>query len=360
MIDKEHMRLALQMARQTKGQTSPNPVVGAVVVKNGRVCGFGAHLRAGEEHAEVHALNMAGDEADGATIYVTLEPCSHYGKTPPCADLIIEKNIKRAVIATEDPNPEVAGTGIQKLKDAGIEVSVGIEREAANWLNRYFFHYIRTNIPYVTLKTAASLDGKTATKTGESKWITGEQARDDGHILRHEHDAILVGVNTVLEDDPSLTARAYNGGIHPVRIILDHHLKTPVHANMLRDKKAPVWIICSPEAESSRRKQLEQAGAKLFPVSAAIDIHEVLQLLGSLKIQSLYVEGGASVHGSFLEAGAFQEVVSYLAPKLIGGHSAPSVIAGNGIRAMSDVSELEIVTLEQLGSDIKIVAVPKK
>ncbi|MFB4163501.1 bifunctional diaminohydroxyphosphoribosylaminopyrimidine deaminase/5-amino-6-(5-phosphoribosylamino)uracil reductase RibD [Alteribacillus sp. JSM 102045] len=359
MTDKDFMNLAMQMARSTKGQTSPNPVVGAVVVKNGRVAGMGAHLRAGTEHAEVHALNMAGSDAEGASIYVTLEPCSHYGKTPPCVDLIIEKKVKRAVVATLDPNPQVAGRGVEKLKKAGIEVTVGVEKETADWLNRHFFHYIQTGLPYVTLKSAASLDGKTATNKGESQWITGLAARQNGHVLRHQHDAILVGIGTVLKDDPSLTVRVPEEGIHPVRVVLDHQLNMPPAAKMLRDNKSPVWIICSNKADMDKKKELEKAGAEVLPLSSRINVMDVLQLLGRRKVLSVYVEGGAAVHGSFLEAGAFQEIVCYIAPKLIGGRTAPTVIGGSGFESMADVSELHIVSLEQLGEDIKVVAVPK-
>lgn len=360
MTDNDYMKLALQMAHSTKGQTSPNPVVGAVVVKNGRVVGMGAHLKAGTQHAEVHALNMAGSDAEGATIYVTLEPCSHFGKTPPCADLIIDKKVKRAVLATLDPNPQVSGNGVEKLKRAGIEVTVGVEKEEADWLNRHFFHYIRTGLPYVTLKSAASLDGKTATHTGESQWITGPSAREDGHVLRHEHDAILVGIGTVLKDNPSLTVRTSNGGIHPIRIILDHHLRTPLTAKLLTDNKAPVWIFCSRETDRAKINRLEKAGAEVIPVSSKIEAFEVLQILGNRKLQSVYVEGGAAVHGSFLEAKAFQEIVCYIAPKLIGGADAPTVIGGTGFSSMSQVPQLDVISVEQLETDIKMVAVPKR
>ena len=201
MKDTDYMSLAIELAKQTKGQTSPNPVVGAVVVKDNAVVGLGAHLKAGEPHAEVHAIRMAGDKAKNATIYVTLEPCSHHGRTPPCSNLIIESKIKRVVIASVDPNPLVAGSGIKRLQDAGIKVEVGLLRKQADELNEVFFHYISTKRPYITIKSATSLDGKIATSTGESKWITGEEARNDVHQYRHEHDAILVGVNTV--DPPS-------------------------------------------------------------------------------------------------------------------------------------------------------------
>src|SRR5690625_1050476 len=213
------MNFALTLASMATAQTSPNPPVGAVVVKNGEILGFGAHLKAGEAHAEVHALEMAGAKAKGATIYVTLEPCSHHGSTPPCVDLIIERGITRVVVAVLDPNQKVVGSGIAKLKQAGLNVEVGILQKEAEQVNKAFFHYITTQTPFVTVKTAISLDGKTKTATGESKCITGEEARLDVHRYRHVHDAILVGVNTVIADNPSLTTRLPNGGKNPVRTI---------------------------------------------------------------------------------------------------------------------------------------------
>ncbi|RSL32041.1 bifunctional diaminohydroxyphosphoribosylaminopyrimidine deaminase/5-amino-6-(5-phosphoribosylamino)uracil reductase RibD [Salibacterium salarium] len=361
MIDEEYMRLALQMAESTQGQTSPNPAVGAIVVNNGNVVGMGAHLQAGQAHAEVHALSMAGDQAEGATIYITLEPCSHFGKTPPCANLIIEKNIKRAVIATLDPNPDVGGQGVKKLEQAGIEVTTGVEKEKAYWLNRYFFHFIRTGTPYVTLKTAASLDGKTATNSGESQWITGSKAREDSHVLRHQHDAILVGIGTVLQDDPTLTARLKNGANHPIRVVLDRHLRIPLSAKMLQDDYASVWVFCSKEADNNKMELLEKAGVSVFPCStSSVDIKEVLQTLAENQVLSVYVEGGASVHGSFLEAKAFQEMVCYMAPKLIGGKAAPSVIGGEGIASITEVPHVNIRSVEHVGNDLKITTVYKE
>ncbi|MFB5661587.1 bifunctional diaminohydroxyphosphoribosylaminopyrimidine deaminase/5-amino-6-(5-phosphoribosylamino)uracil reductase RibD [Alteribacillus sp. HJP-4] len=360
MTDESYMRLAMELAAGTEGQTSPNPCVGAVVVKDGRILGVGAHLRAGTEHAEVHALTMAGDNAGGGTIYVTLEPCSHFGRTPPCADLIIEKGIKRAVIAVVDPNPEVAGKGVNKLTKAGITVETNILKEEAEWLNRRFFHYIRSGTPYVTLKAAASLDGKTATKTGESQWITSIESREDGHRLRHVHDAILVGSGTLAADNPSLTTRIPNGGSNPVRVILDTSLSISEESSIIVDKAAPVWVFCGMEAEVEKEQQLLELGVKIFRMSSSsIRIQDVLHNLARENIMSLYVEGGATVHGSFLEAGAIQEAVFYLAPKLIGGKGAPSVIEGNGAAEMAEVMDLDIKKIERIGPDLKITALPR-
>ncbi len=357
MTDEQYMKLAIEMAKTTEGQTSPNPVVGAVLVHNNQVVGMGAHLKAGELHAERHALQMAGDKAEGATMYVTLEPCSHHGKTPPCADALIEAKVSKVVVATKDPNPQVAGKGIKKLTSAGITVVEGVLKHEADQLNRTFFHAIQTKKPFVTLKSATSLDGKIATSKGESKWITGDEARADVHYLRHIHDGILVGVNTVLKDDPSLTTRMSGGGSHPVRIVLDHHLKTPLNAKLVTDGIAPTWIIASEASDSNKRDALEKLGVKVFTVGKEhIEIIELLYFLGEKKLNSLLVEGGGVINDSFLRSGEFDQVIVYLAPILIGGKEAYSSFSGLGIENLSNAVKLRIVEVTQTGSDIKITA----
>jgi diaminohydroxyphosphoribosylaminopyrimidine deaminase / 5-amino-6-(5-phosphoribosylamino)uracil reductase len=359
MTDVEYMSLAIELAKQTKGQTSPNPVVGAVVVKNHEIVGMGAHLKAGEPHAEVHAIRMAGDKAKDATIYVTLEPCNHHGRTPPCSDLIIQSQIKRVVIASVDPNPLVAGSGIQKLRNAGIQVDVGILSKKATDLNKVFFHYISTKRPFVTLKSATSLDGKIATTTGESKWITGEASRLDVHQYRHEHDAILVGVNTVIKDDPSLTTRLPGGGKNPIRIVLDSHLKTPLDAKLINDGLAETWIITAQTPPEERLQALQsKRNVKVIPMNEkAIGIPQLLDLLGKREITSLFVEGGSTVNGSFITAKCVDQFVMYIAPKVIGGANAPTAIGGDGFKRMSECMPLTIQTIERIGEDIKIVAI---
>lgn len=357
------MDFAIDLASKVAGQTSPNPVVGAVVVKNGEIVGFGAHLRAGEHHAEVNAIQMAGlEKTEGSTVYVTLEPCSHYGKTPPCSDLLIRSKVKKAVIASVDPNPLVAGKGIEKLRSAGIDVETGICQEEANLLNEVFFHFIKTKTPFVTLKTAASLDGKTATSSGESKWITGKDARLDVHQYRHKHDAILVGIGTVFADNPSLTTRLPNGGKNPIRIVLDTQLQIPIDCKLLTDQQALTWIItgCNPPANKTKMVQ-GLKGVKVLPLATEkVDIEKVLHLLGELGITSLFVEGGATVNESFLKAHAINKVITYIAPKLIGGKNAPTIIGGDGYAAMSEIMELEVREFSRVGDDLKIVSVPKK
>ncbi|XXM74313.1 bifunctional diaminohydroxyphosphoribosylaminopyrimidine deaminase/5-amino-6-(5-phosphoribosylamino)uracil reductase RibD [Lysinibacillus sphaericus] len=361
MEHKDYMQLALTMAAATKGQTSPNPSVGAVVVKNGEIAGMGAHLKAGEGHAEVHAITAAGEKADGADIYVTLEPCSHHGRTPPCSQLIIKSGIKRVFIATTDPNPLVSGKGIEQLRQAGVEVHIGEGREEALELNKHFFHYMNNQTPYVTLKTAVTLDGKTAAATGDSKWITSEESRLDVHYDRHRHDAILVGVNTIIRDNPHLTTRLPQGGKNPIRIILDHTLRTPLDSNVVRDKKSKTIIITSDSVLEDDKIPYLQEGCEVITIpEKRINLQSMLKELGKKSIQSVYVEGGSSVHGSFLEEKAFQELVIYMAPKLIGGRDAYTSFGGNGVSAITEGLEMNIVSMKTIGPDIKLTAHPKK
>nr|WP_286166046.1 bifunctional diaminohydroxyphosphoribosylaminopyrimidine deaminase/5-amino-6-(5-phosphoribosylamino)uracil reductase RibD [Peribacillus frigoritolerans] len=361
MKDQDYMKVALQLAEQGSGQTSPNPLVGAVVVKNGQIIGMGAHLKAGEPHAEVHAVRMAGSQAEDSTVYVTLEPCSHHGKTPPCADLLISSKVKRVVVAAEDPNPLVAGRGMKKLQAAGIEVVSGVLKNEAEELNKVFFHYIQTKRPFVTLKWACSLDGKTATVTGESKWITGESARKDVHKYRELHDAILAGVETVIKDDPSLTCRLENPKKQPVRIVLDTHLRTPETAGLVNDGHSPVWIITGSEVSPERIESFQRKNAVIIQMNTPdIEIDNLLHLLGERNITSLFVEGGAAVHGSFIKSGLFNQVVSYTAPMLIGGKEAPPAVAGAGFSRINEAIRLRIKETEILGDDLKIVCVKKE
>ncbi|WP_078428569.1 bifunctional diaminohydroxyphosphoribosylaminopyrimidine deaminase/5-amino-6-(5-phosphoribosylamino)uracil reductase RibD [Alkalihalobacterium alkalinitrilicum] len=360
MNDRQYMELAIQIARSAQGQTTPNPLVGAVVVKDGQVIGMGAHLKAGEPHAEVHAIRMAGDKAEDATIYVTLEPCSHHGKTPPCADLIIQSKITRVVIATTDPNPKVSGRGIEKLKDVGIEVEVGLMKKEADELNEVFYHFIKTNKPFVTLKSAVSLDGKIATVTGDSKWITSSEAREDVHYLRHTHDAILVGVGTILADNPSLTTRMLTGGKNPIRVILDSKLRTPLDSTVVTDRCSKTWIITTDYGNKMKKEKLEKLGVTVLSLGENIRIEKLLTILGERGVTSLFVEGGATVNSSFLQERAVNQVITYIAPKIIGGKTAPSSFGGEGFQTMADVLELEVKQVKQMGPDIKIISVPKE
>ncbi|WP_262359927.1 bifunctional diaminohydroxyphosphoribosylaminopyrimidine deaminase/5-amino-6-(5-phosphoribosylamino)uracil reductase RibD [Gracilibacillus massiliensis] len=355
----EWMDLALNVAEATIGQTSPNPSVGAVVVKNGELLGIGTHLKAGEAHAEVHAIAQAGEKAKDAEVYVTLEPCAHFGKTPPCAELLVKSEVKKVYIACLDPNPKVAGKGVQILKEAGIEVEIGIGELRAHRINQHFFHYQNKKRPFITLKAATTLDGKTATVTGDSKWITSEKAREDVHKERHKHDAILVGRRTIEKDNPSLTTRLAQGGKSPIRIILDTDLTIQDDSNVLKND-TNTWIICGKQADKA---SFQQAYPQIKVIQMATDqiiLSDLMEILAEEKIQSLYVEGGATIHRSFLEESLVDECHWYIAPKLLGGQDARSVIGGESPTWMKSALELSFTDIKQIGSDLKIMATPKE
>lgn len=359
--DARYMNMAIELARAGAGQTSPNPLVGAVIVKNGTVVGMGAHLRAGEPHAEVHALRMSGNQAKDATLYVTLEPCCHVGKTPPCTEAVIRAGINRVVVAALDPNPQVAGGGVKKLRAAGLGVIIGVEEEKAKQLNEVFFHYIQTKRPFVTLKTASTLDGKIATHTGHSKWITGEDARREVHELRRVHDAILVGSGTVLADDPALTVRVDGKvwGKQPVRVILDRRLRTPLTAQVVTDRSAETWIVTSAASSEQQRQALIENGVSVIVVDGELTVEKVLEVLGERGITSLLVEGGAEVNGAFLQAKAIQKMISYVSLKLVGGRNAPTIFGGEGIASMEDALDLIHARIEPIDTqDIRITGYP--
>lgn len=360
MEHREYMELALRLAEAARGQTNPNPAVGCVLVKDGQIVGMGSHLRAGEAHAEVQALRMAGEAAQGAVAYVTLEPCSHYGRTPPCADALIGQGIQRVVVAMLDPNPLVAGQGIARLENAGIEVLTGIGEVEAKRINESFVKFITTKRPFVTVKTAMTLDGKVATYAGSSRWITGEEARLEVHRMRHEHDAILVGVNTVLTDDPKLTTRLALGGKNPIRVIVDTTLRIQPDAKVLTDGEAPTWIFTTERADRVKWKQLEEMGIRVFSTGddVKVNIDQLLSLLGEQQISSLLVEGGSQINSAFLHARAIDKIVSYVAPKLIAGQGAPTPFGGLGIEEMDDAISLADLSFEQIGNDIKITGYP--
>ncbi|MEE6450060.1 bifunctional diaminohydroxyphosphoribosylaminopyrimidine deaminase/5-amino-6-(5-phosphoribosylamino)uracil reductase RibD [Gottfriedia acidiceleris] len=355
-----YMNLAIQNAMATKGQTDPNPLVGSVIVNDNRIVGIGAHLKAGEPHAEINALRMAGDKAEGGTIYVTLEPCSHHGRTGPCAEAIVHAGLKKVVIATLDPNPLVAGRGVKILQDAGIEVIIGVCEEQSIKMNEVFNKYIVKNIPFVVMKSASTLDGKIATHSSDSKWITSAEARNDVHQLRNEIGAILVGVNTVLKDNPELTTRIPNGR-NPVRVILDSTLKIPLESKVVTDGQAETWIFTSQNHSEQKRSELENLGVKVFVTSNSnrVDLNEMLKILGEHSISSLLVEGGGEVNASFINQNLVDKVIVYLAPKLIGGKNAPTFLEGTGLDKMGQAIELENIELTKIGPDYKFIGYPK-
>lgn len=357
MDDHTYMNIALSLARSTVGQTSPNPHVAAVIVKDGQLLGTGVHIKAGTPHAEVHAINHAKGATENATMYVTLEPCSHQGKTGPCTMKIIESGIKKVYIAMLDPNPLVAGKGVAKLREAGIEVVVGLGETEAKKLNEKYIHFMKTNTPFITIKAGISLDGKIATKTGDSKWITSIQSRQDAHQLRHEHDGILVGINTILQDNPLLTTRRPLGGRNPIRIILDTNLTIPLSAKVIQDKSSKTIIFTGKNISNDKKLAVEKLGVTVISQTEEnLCLQSVLHHLGTLYIMSVLVEGGAQIHASFIEANAFQQIIAYVAPKVIGGKEAISFIGGNGTNDVISGKTLHFTEIKQIGPDIKIIA----
>lgn len=358
--DSYYMSLALELAAKASGQTGINPVVGCVVVKDGRIIGVGTHLKRGTGHAEVHALQMAGDEAEGATVYVTLEPCSHYGKTPPCCERIINAKAARVVVATTDPNPQVAGRGIARLREEGIEVEVGLLEEQSRSMNEKFNKYITSRLPYVTLKTASTLDGKIASHTGDSRWITGSTAREQVHTLRHQHEAIMVGIGTLLADDPQLTTRAAVPAIHPVRIIVDSQLRLPLDARVVTDGLARTIVLASAKADPSREQALTEAGVEVIRCGDGeqVVLAEAMRKLGELEIGSILLEGGGKLNGAMLEAGLIDKIMIYMAVKIIGGLDSPGTFTFAGFEKMSEAIELDHVKVEMAGEDICISGYP--
>lgn len=363
--DKEFMELALNLAGSARGNTNPNPLVGAVLVKNGIIIGTGFHRKAGEPHAEVHAFNMAGEQAHGATLYVTLEPCSHFGKTPPCANLVKESGVRRVVVAMEDPNPSVAGRGIALLRDAGIEVEVGLLRDEAYRLNERFIHNMTTNRPFIVSKFAMTLDGKIATASGHSQWVTGEEARADVHELRNEMDGILVGVGTVLKDNPMLTTRLQDGrtGKNPTRIVLDSKLQTPLFSHVANTDIAPTILVTSMEASERKAQALEAQGVKIIRVSrleTGLELETVLRILYTEGITDILVEGGGEVNASFLSTGLIDKFFIYMSPKILGGAHSITPFGGRDVETMDEALPVDFTNMQLFGSDLRITAYPKK
>ncbi|CFX77629.1 Riboflavin biosynthesis protein RibD [Syntrophomonas zehnderi OL-4] len=357
--DQHYMQIALELASQALGRTSPNPVVGAVIVKDGEVVGAGYHLKAGTPHAEIHALNQAGVKASGATVYVTLEPCSHYGRTPPCADALVKAGVRRVVIATLDPNPQVAGQGRQKLLKAGIIVDTGIMEKEARQLNEAYIKYIQTRIPFVALKTAMTLDGKIAAAGGDSKWITAEDARNHVHRLRNIHDAILVGIGTVLHDDPRLNTRLNCDDIHhPVRVIIDSYLDLPLNSQIVKSShELRSLVFCSSQADLQRATRLQAAGCEIIRLpeqEGLVPLENVLQHLGREGICSVLVEGGGEINASLLERQLVDKVYWFIAPKIIGGRNAATPVMGTGLNMMQEAWELQSIEVTRFEKDILI------
>jgi diaminohydroxyphosphoribosylaminopyrimidine deaminase/5-amino-6-(5-phosphoribosylamino)uracil reductase len=348
------------MGRKAWGRTSPNPPVGAVVVKDGKVVGEGATHRPGGPHAEVVALRKAGEAAHGATLYVTLEPCSHFGRTPPCADAVVEAGVRRVVCCLQDPNPLVAGQGLQRLRDAGIEVVLGPLRDEAEHDLEPYLKAVWTGLPFVTLKLALSLDGKIATREGDSRWISSEASRRLVHRLRARSDAVLVGVGTALADDPELTprlARPLRAG-YPRRVIVDSRARLPLKSKALSRELAPTTIVAVTEgAKHARVAALERTGAEVWlvrPEAGRVDLVELLRRLCQTGYQSLLVEGGGELAAGLLEAGLVDKALLFYAPILLGGKSATSAIAGRGVASVAEAPRLRDLRYRPSGPDLMV------
>lgn len=349
-MDAEWMRLALDLAALGEGDVHPNPLVGAAVVSEGRVVGRGYHRRFGGPHAEILALDEAGDAASDATLYVTLEPCCHHGKTPPCTDRIIAAGVRRVVIAARDPSPQIDGRGIACLRDAGIEVVEGILSDEAERQNEIFFTFVRRRRPFVQLKLAVSLDGRIATKTGDSRWISSEASRIEGHRLRRRFMSVLVGVQTVLCDDPLLTVR-HVVGPSPVPVVLDRRGRFPPTARLLDHHPSPIVVT----ATADIGQELCSRGARIWRLSdgaGRIDLHRLLADLAESGIDSVLIEGGGETAAAFLDAGLVDKVSLFIAPILIGGRGAVPAVGGIGAERVTDALRLERVTTRWFGPDL--------
>ena len=355
--DIEYMRRAIELAERGVGFTNPNPMVGAVIVKGGKVIGEGWHERCGEWHAERNAFKNCTVPAEGATMYVTLEPCCHYGKTPPCTEAIIEHGIARVVVGMEDPNPLVAGKGIALLREAGIEVVCGVEEEALREQNRVFLKYISTKLPWVAMKTAMTLDGKIATRTGDSKWITGAEARAYVHELRHRFMAILVGIGTVVADDPLLNCRIEGRGVRqPIRVVVDSNARLSLDSQLVKTAGEYRTIVAHTRfAPEERVKALRETGVEMLlckEKEGLVDVRNLLELLGLSGIDSILLEGGGSLNYTFLSEGLADELYAFIAPKIGGGMNAKTPVEGAGMEKMADAINLELENVLNIGHDV--------
>lgn len=364
-IDNIYMKRAIALAKKGEGYVNPNPLVGAVIVKGGKIIGEGFHKGYGKNHAEVDAFENLTESSEGATIYVNLEPCSHFGKTPPCAHRIVKEGIKRVVIAIKDPNPLVSGNGIKILEESNIEVSVGVLEDEAKKLNEIFIKYITTKRPFFVLKTAMTLDGKIATFAGDSKWITGELSREKVHRIRHKMSGIMVGIGTVLADNPSLTTRLDTvSPSDPHRIIVDTSCRIPLNSNVLNlSSKAKTIIATTDKANTEKIKKLKEKGAEVIIVpmkNDRVDLKSLALKLGEMNIDSVLLEGGSYLNYSALEAGIVDKVMAFIAPKIIGGENAKTPVGGSGIELIKNSINIYSLDVKKIGEDILIEGYVRK
>lgn len=361
--DEKYMRLALRLARRGAGTTSPNPMVGAVVVRGSQIVGRGYHRRAGEPHAEILALQNAGKKARGATLYVTLEPCNHFGKTPPCTEAVLKAGVRKVVVGMKDPNPLVSGRGIRRLRRAGIQVEVGDSDEACRELNAPFCKYITSRRPFVFLKGAMTLDGKIATRSGDSRWITSPESRQEVHRLRRDVDAVMVGIGTVLRDDPLLNVRLprTKPGHQPLRIVVDSRLRIPLKSRLVQTAfQYPTLIAATRAASPSKIRLLEKMNIEVWALPkdsrGKVNLKILMKRLGDRGIVSVLLEGGAQMNASALKARLVDRLLFFFAPKIIGGIRAPGVIGGEGFRRMREAMPLELLRIRRVGPDLLVEA----
>ena len=356
----QFMGRALTLARKGVGRTSPNPAVGCVIVRDGVIVGEGWHRKAGTPHAEVHALAMAGEAARGADLYVTLEPCSHHGRTPPCADALVAAGVGRVFVGMVDPNPRVSGQGIARLREAGISVTVGVREDECRCLVEAFVKHVTTGLPFVVLKSALTLDGKTATSSGDARWITCEQSRRAVHRLRSRVDAIMVGSGTVLADDPELTVRMVRGR-DPLRVVVDSGLRIPETARLLSLTSAAPTLIATCSKDEARIRSLSRPGVEILrcrETAGQVDLTDLLRQLGGRGVQTLLLEGGETLAGAMLRQGQIDKFLFYLAPRLVGG-AGKGIFGGSGVAAMADAFPVRIVATRRSGSDLLVEAYPE-
>lgn len=356
-MNEYYMGLAINLARKGIGKVNPNPMVGAVIVKDNKIVGTGYHEKYGGKHAEINAIENSKESLNGSTMYVNLEPCSHFGKTPPCVDKIIESKINKVVIASVDPNPLVQGKGVKKLRDAGIEVKVGVLDEENKKLNEVFLKYIKNKKPFVVMKVAMSLDGKIATTTGQSKWISCDESRRYVHKLRSEVMSILVGINTVIKDNPMLDCRLENGK-NPIRIIVDTTLKIPIDSKIVSSSKLiRTIVVTTKHANINVMKLLEDKGVEILTVNLKnnlVDLKEMINKLGELNIDSILIEGGSSLNFSAVNENIVDKIQVYVAPIILGGESSKTPIGGQGVDDIKEAFKLHKLEYKQVGSDILI------
>lgn len=357
MEHEKYMRRAIQLAKLGMGKVNPNPLVGAVIVKDGKIIGEGYHVKYGELHAERHAFSKLEEDAAGATMYVTLEPCCHYGKQPPCVEAIIEHGIKKVYIGSDDPNEQVCGKGIEILRNAGIEVVTQFLKDECDELNPVFFHYITTKTPYVVMKYAMTMDGKIATWKKDSQWITNEEARQHVHNTRNALSGIMVGIGTVLADNPMLTCRIKDGR-NPVRIILDGHLQIPLESNLVKSANdVKTYVVTLEKGKEETKKLLQQAGVEILNAKekdGRIDLKDLMNVLGEKGIDSILLEGGATVNESALKAGIVRKVQMYVGAKIFGGVNALTPVGGIGVSQVADSYEFCHPQIKIFGDDLLI------